>query len=76
MDDMQQRWNEARKWLCERGVTRPMSLLVAHYPELEDDAKDIGNLWNSRIRIGEHHLPILQKVEAIIETIKNQPNAA
>ena len=75
MERMQERWNEARQWLCERGVTRPMSLLVAHYPELEDEAKTIGNLWNARIRISEQHLPILTKVEAIIESIKNQPNA-
>lgn len=65
-----------RAWIIDHGVHNYMPVLTAIDPALGEHADRIRNLWNSRSRVKEEDIPMLERMEKVVEHIKNATNAA
>jgi len=36
----------------------------------EDETQRIEDLWNARAQVGEHDLPLIERMERVVDTIK------
>lgn len=66
------RFGVVRGFFLDRGARNYKSVFAVFGLQFsEEEAKHIENLWNARTRVEDKDLPIIERMERVVATIRN-----
>lgn len=66
----QRRFEDVRTYMIDRGVDTYTAVFTAIDPSLDEHVLDIRQWWNSRKRCAEGDIPVIEKLERVVDVLK------